>query len=102
MTIFTSQFTSVDTIQITVTAKLKALQAALDNITDLYGWSSTVAAGDLENLGMNSTDASTLLSACADANAVAQIYETGLPPSSYPQPASAYVYAATQRQVMGP
>ena len=102
MSIFVSTATSVDAIQSTVYGKLRALQSALDGVVDLYGWSSTVATADLENLGMDSNDANTLLSACADANAIAQIYSTGLPPGSYPQPASAYVYAATQRQVVGP
>ena len=38
----------------------------------------------------------------ACANALAQLYSTGLPPASYPQPPSAYVYGASQRQVIGP
>ena len=47
-------------------------------------------------------DAQSVLSALADANALRQIYETGLPPATYPQPPQAYVYAASQRQVIGP
>ncbi len=102
MTIFNSQLTSINQIQASAIAKLKALQQALDAVQDLYGWSSTVSSADLEALGLSSGDAGTFLSACADANAVAQIYNTGLPPGTYPQPASAYVYGASQRQVIGP
>jgi hypothetical protein len=83
-------------------AKFIALRAALNDLEDLYGWASGVAAADLEALGFSSADAGTLLAAINDANAFAQIYSAGLPPGSYPQPASAYAYAGTMRQVMGP
>jgi farnesyl diphosphate synthase len=41
-------------------------------------------------------------SAVADAHAEYQLYATGTVPGSYPQPASAYVYAASQVRVIGP
>lgn len=85
-----------------VQAKLTALQDALNAVTSLYQWSSGVSAADLEALGFSAADAGAILSAVADAHAVAQIYVTGLPPSTYPQPASAYVYEASQARVIGP
>ena len=101
MAVFNGSNTNPNTLINQVTNKLVVLRNAMDAITDLYGWSSGVAASDLEAIGMAAGDASALLTAIADANAVAQIYDTGLPPGSYPQPSSAYVYAASQRQVMG-
>ena len=83
-------------------AEFIALREALAAVADFYAWISGVAAADLEALGFSDADAGSLASAAADANALAQIYSTGLPPGSYPQPASAYVYAASQRQIIGP
>lgn len=85
-----------------VQQRLVALRSALMNAQELFGWSSSVTQADLVSAGFSSADASTLLSAIADANALASIYATGVPPATYPQPASAYVYAASQRQVIGP
>lgn len=84
--------------------KLAALRDALGDVVNFYDWLSAYAAADLEAapVSMDSVSASALFSAFADANALAQIYLTGLPPSSYPQPASAYVYAASQRVIIGP
>jgi hypothetical protein len=85
-----------------VQSRLVTLRNALDAATQLQGWASGVAVTDLEGIGFTASDAQALLSAIADANALAQIYLTGLPPSTYPQPASAYVYAASQRAIIGP
>jgi hypothetical protein len=85
-----------------VQTRLMALRSALEGIEELYGWFAGIGASDLETLGFNSDDASSLLSAVNDANALAQIYSTGLPPSTYPQPPEAYVYANSQRIVIGP
>lgn len=85
-----------------VQQKLIALRAALDDCQALQQWSAGVPATDLEAIGYNAADASALQSAIADAAAVAAIYTTGLPPSAYPQPPTAYVYGASQRQVIGP
>jgi hypothetical protein len=84
-----------------VTSKLVALRNALETVNDLQGWASGVAQSDLEAIGFSATDAATLLSAIADGAALYSIYTTGQPPATYPQAASAYVYAASQRQVMG-
>jgi hypothetical protein len=86
-----------------VQSKLIAVREALDSITDLYGWTSGLLPADIETAtGLDANDAGTLLSAVSDANAVAVFYDTGLPPSQYPQPSTAYPYAASQRQVIGP
>lgn len=85
-------------------ARLQALRDALVNAQQFYLWLSAYAASDLETAPLNlaAADATALLTAFADANALADIYETGLPPGTYPQPASAYVYAASMRAVIGP
>jgi hypothetical protein len=57
---------------------------------------------NLTGIGMASGDADAILSALADANALSSYYNTGLPPGTYPQPGSAYVYGASQRIVLGP
>jgi hypothetical protein len=76
---------------------------ALETMQDLYRWTSTLNVADMATAtGLSTADATTYLSAVADANAEAQIHFTGLPPQSYPQPASDYVYATTQVQVIGP
>jgi hypothetical protein len=85
-----------------VTQKLLALRVALHDVIDLYKWTSGLANADLVAIGFASADAGDILSAAADANALAQIDATGLPPSTYPQPASAYVYATSRAAVIGP
>lgn len=85
-----------------IQTRLRNLRAALHDAEDLYSWSSGIAAADLVAIGFTAGDAATTLSAIADANAVVQIYKTGQPPGTYPQAASAFVYAASQRQVIGP
>lgn len=102
MSVFNPVQNSSGVIAGNVAQRLLNLRNALDAVQDLYGWSSGLSAADLEAVGFSAADASTLLSAVADAHALAQIYSTGLPPGTYPQPSSAYVYAATQRQVIGP
>lgn len=82
--------------------KLKALQDALSNIVEMHAWSSGISTADLETLGFTASDAAALLTASNDANAIASIYSTGLPPTGYPQPSGAYPYAASQAEVIGP
>jgi hypothetical protein len=93
-----SQAQTLTNIQVT----LRTLRDAIKQVQDLYGWASGLQASDLVSLGFSSADATAILSAINDANALAQVYNTGLPPSSYPQPPSAYVYSSSQRQVIGP
>ena len=83
-------------------AKLAALRRALHDVQDFYLWLSAYAQSDLVALGFTSADAADVFSAMADANALGQIYLTGQPPGTYPQAASAYVYATSQRVVTGP
>ena len=89
-----------------IQAKLINLRNAIGDAENLHTWSSGIAASDLEAIGFSPSDASALLSAIADANAMAQIYRTGQPPGvgqgGYPQASSSYVYAASQSQVIGP
>lgn len=85
-----------------VQALLRNLHDALDDVQSLYYWSSGLSQADLTAIGFSAADASTILSAISDANAVSQIFRTGLPPATYPQPASAYPYMASQNQVVGP
>jgi hypothetical protein len=85
-----------------VQTKLSQLRAALQDIDDVYSWSSGVSEADLVGLGFTPADADALLSAIQDAHAEHLIHTTGLPPATYPQPASAYIYAASQNAVIGP
>ena len=90
------------TVAQNVIAVLKNHRRALEDVSELYAWSSGIATADLQAIGFSATDAAALLSAIADAHAEYLLYATGLPPSTYPQPARAYVYAATQSGVIGP
>ena len=81
-----------------VLSKLLALRNALTDIKDLAKWSAAITSTDMATAtGYTTADAGALQTAIADANAIAQIYDTGLPPGTYPQPSSAYVYGASQR-----
>lgn len=87
--------------QLNIQAQLAALRTSLQNVADLHAWAAGVAASDLAAAwSIPLADANTYLSAIADANALNDIYKTGLPANSYPQPASAYVYGASQQQVI--
>lgn len=81
---------------------LVAVRNAMNVADDLYAWSSGVSLSDLESTGMSPADAQAILSAIADAHAISSLYNAGLPPGTYPQPPSAYVYGASQRLVIGP
>ena len=85
-------------------AKLAALRDALIACDQFNQWLITNAQADLEAapISMDATSTAALFSAFADAHALYQIYTTGLPPGTYPQPASAYIYATSQRTVVGP
>lgn len=85
-------------------SKLANLRNALVACEQFYLWLSGLSAADLEAapISLDATSATALLSAFADANALYQIFTTGLPPGSYPQPASAYVYGNSQRVIIGP
>lgn len=80
---------------------LTIIRAAMNVAENLYAASSGLAPSDLTGIGMASGDANAILSACADANALSLYYNTGLPPGTYPQPSSTYVYGASQRLVIG-
>ena len=83
--------------------KLKALRDALTSVAELYGWTSGITPTDLSSASTYSvSDASGVMAAIADANALASYYNTGEPPLSYPQAVSSYTYGASQRAVIGP
>jgi len=90
---------------------LGALRNAIDAVDELYAWSSGVSEQELIDLGFatspgddtTSPDALAILSACADANAIAVIYRTGQAPESYPQvTGDPYVFAESIARVLGP
>jgi hypothetical protein len=84
---------------------LVSLRKALNACNDLHLNLSSVTAADLVALpggSLTTADANTIMAALADAAALDGYYNTGTPPGSYPQPASAYVYGASQREVIGP
>jgi hypothetical protein len=82
--------------------RLQQLRNALISAEQYFLWLSAYAQSDLVAVGFSAADATAILSAFADANALYQIYVTGQPPGTYPQAASSYVYAASQRVLVGP
>ncbi len=104
MPIINASNLSAATIMQQVTLALKNHRQALEVIEQLFAWSAGIAASDLEAapIGMSATDATALLTAIADAHAEYLIHTTGLPPGTYPQPSSAYIYANSQNQFIGP
>lgn len=84
--------------------KLAALRDALTQCEQFYQWLSAYAATDLEAapISLDSVSAPAIFAAFADANALYQIYTTGQAPGSYPQVTGPYVYAASQRVIIGP
>lgn len=86
-----------------IQAKLQSHRDSLYEIAKMYAWSSGLSGTDMESAtGVPAGQGATLLSAIADAHAEYLTHTTGLPPGTYPQPASAYIYAASQTQVIGP
>jgi hypothetical protein len=85
-------------------AKLATLRNALEDVENFYQWLITNAQTDIEAapISMDTASTNALFTAFADANAIYQIYSTGLPPGTYPQPTSAYTYATSQRVIIGP
>lgn len=102
MTIFTAGDANVGTIVNRSTQFMINLRDTFEEITDMEAWVSAQSDADLEALGFSAGDLSMLRSALADAAALGLIYTTGLPPGTYPQPSSAYVYATSQRAIIGP
>lgn len=76
---------------------LRNLRTALEQAEDLYGWSSGIAASDLETLGFDAGDAQDILNAIADANSLAGLYNGGSFSGTLP-----YNFSASQRTVLGP
>jgi hypothetical protein len=97
-------FEGVQSGQVTLAAitRLQALRRALQDCQDMNAWLAGMSVTDLSNIGFSGPDAGTLKSAFADAAALGQLYDLGTVPGTYPQPASAYVYGASQRLVLGP
>lgn len=104
MTLFNSANTNAPQLIAAVTQGLIIVRNAMDVANSMYAWSSGVSPSDLEAVGSGiaPADAGAILSAIADAHALSSFYNTGLPPGSYPQPPSAYVYGISQRIVIGP
>jgi len=78
------------------------LRGAAVRAVQLHDWLAGISDADLIAAGFKQADLDMCKAAVADAAAVAQILNTGLPPSTYPQPPSAYVYAASMRLIIGP
>ena len=93
--------TGLTALQITVNVqnKLAAHRRALEDLADVYAWSSGVAASDLVAIGFSAADAQSLLNAIADAHGEYMIHTTGTDPRNPPAP---YIYAASQNALLGP
>lgn len=102
MPIFNAGNISSGQLTVNLQKLLKQHVLALEALNDLYTASSGWAQADLEAVGFAPADAGAYLSAVSDAHAEYLIHTTGLPPSSYPQPPSDYIYAASQAAVLGP
>jgi hypothetical protein len=85
-------------------SKLAALRDAITQCEQFYQWLIAYSATDLEAapINMDVPSANALFTAYADANALYQIYMTGQAPGTYPQVTGPYVYAASQRVIIGP
>lgn len=87
-------------VQVVLIQIRDAMQAA----ESLQGWQSGVALADLtaqlpDGPGMSAPDAQALLSACADAGGLAQLYNTG---TDTRNPPANYNYGLSQKIVIGP
>lgn len=102
MTIFAAGDPNVSTIVNRTTQFFINLRDTFESIADMEAWMSAQSDGDLEGLGFTAGDLSMIRAALADANAIGLIFTTGLPPGTYPQPPSAYIYAASVRAIIGP
>ena len=78
------------------------LRTALDDAANFYGWLSAQDDATMEGIGFSAPDLQFLRGAYADVMAVRAYTQGALPPSTYPQPPSAYPYFANVRQVIGP
>lgn len=83
------------------------LRTVLHDIDDHYAWLSAQGDNDLGqggegSLGLTPAQIATLRGAAADANAVRLIIQDALPPSTYPQPASAFPYLVNMKEITGP
>jgi hypothetical protein len=90
-------------VQSLIQGTLAQHRAALQRVQALYAWTSGLQVADMATAaGLSTADATTYLSAVADANAEANYHYSGAPGGAYPAPTSDYVYGATQAQVIGP
>lgn len=80
-------------VQMRIISVLLAHRQALNDVQNLYKWSSGLAVADMAAAaGLSTADAQAYMTAIADANAEASIHNTGQPPNTYPQAASSYPY----------
>lgn len=101
MPVFTAGNTSAGQVAGTAITRLLALRRALADAATFQAWLAAQADADLNGIGMSEADVNMLRPAAADASALSVMYNTGLPPSTYPQPPVAYVYSASQRLIIG-
>lgn len=80
-------------------SRLMTLRRALEAVADFYTWISAYTAADLVALGFTEADAEALLSAFADANELASLYNGNALDSSYTLP---YNFSTSQRKIIGP
>jgi hypothetical protein len=79
-------------------ARLMALRLALEAAADFYAWLSAYSSADLVAIGFTQADADALLTAFADANELAVLYNGG-DLGTYTLP---YNFSASQRKIIGP
>lgn len=81
---------------------LGAHRAALQRLNEIYAWTSSISAADLEAapVSMPAADANALLAAVADAHGEYLIHTAGSDPNHPINPP--YAYAASQTALLGP
>jgi hypothetical protein len=102
MPIFGPGNANASNISATAIAVATELRAAAVRAVQVHQWMAAISDTELLNAGFTQSDLDMCRSAVADMSAVADILDTGLPPSTYPQPSSAYVYANSMRLIIGP
>lgn len=104
MTLFNAANANAATLVYQVQQALAQIRSAMQTAEALHDWSAGTALADLtaaapDGPGMPQADAQAILSACADAYGLSQLYNTGTDPRN---PGAGYVYGASQKIVIGP
>jgi hypothetical protein len=104
MTLFNAANANPQQMISQVQMALVQIRSAMETAQELGGWGAATALADLtaqppDGPGMPTADAQAILSACADAEGLSLLYNTGTDPRDV---SPGYVYGASQKIVIGP